>query len=307
MRRSWKPCPPPSQHGFTLVEVLLTIMIMGLILVSISELLQAARTTRDRIQNTQETQLAGPAILDMIERDLRGLLILDLPPSHHLRVVDRVSIGLDADSLDFITSSDNKQWTEDGDRWVRADWSEVGYRLRPNPENDDFLEFFRRESFGVDEEPFDGGNYTFLHDRVKHFDVQVFAEDGPDADPLEEWNTNPTDPETQGLPARIEIRLILELAPRLLREQVIINSTEKRTIEYRRVLRLPQSLRVDARDIPRLAIPSPDGGEAGGQEGAGEEGDEEGEGGDEGGEGGDSGQGGGGGGQDGPGGDKPGG
>jgi prepilin-type N-terminal cleavage/methylation domain-containing protein len=256
--------------GFTLIEVLVTLLIMGMMLVSISELLTAARTTRDRIQNTQETQLAGPAILDMIERDLRGLIILDLPPTSHLRVVDRVVIGLDADSLDFITSSDNTQWTEDGDRWVRADWSEVGYRLRPNPENDDFLELFRRDAFGVDQDPFDEGSYTFLHDRVKHFDIRVFTEDGPDAEPLEEWNTNPSDPETQGLPARLEIPLIQELAPRLLREQMIIDSIEKRTIEYRRVVRLPQSLRVAAKDIPRLGIPRR--GAAGGETGSGDEG-----------------------------------
>ena len=72
---------------------------------------------------------------------------------------------------------------------MRSDVHEVGYRLRPNPTDDDFLEIYRREDFGVDDEPFDGGNYTFLHDRVKRFDVQVFTEDGPDAEPLDDWGT----------------------------------------------------------------------------------------------------------------------
>lgn len=49
--------------GFTLVEVLVTLLIMGGIMVSMTQILGAARNTRDTIHNIQETQLAGPAIL----------------------------------------------------------------------------------------------------------------------------------------------------------------------------------------------------------------------------------------------------
>lgn len=241
--------------GFTLIEVLLTITIMALLLVAISEMLTATRNTRDSIQNMQETQLAGPAILDMIERDLRGVLTLNLPRTSNLRLNDRVLLGQDADRLDFITTNDNINWTENGDRWVRADCCEVGYCLRPNPDNDEFLELYRREQFGVDGEPFEGGNFTFLHDRVKSFDVRAFQEDGEEAEPLDEWNQNTTDPETQGLPARLEIVLVLELAPRLIREQLLFGTKEQRTIEYRRIWRIPESLRLELNAIPRLAIP----------------------------------------------------
>src|SRR5262249_15221466 len=57
-----------ARAGFTLVEVLLTLLIMGMIMVSMTQILTAARTSRDTIHNIQETELAGPAILDMIER-----------------------------------------------------------------------------------------------------------------------------------------------------------------------------------------------------------------------------------------------
>jgi type II secretion system protein J len=264
---------PVSRRGFTLVEVLLTMTIMALMLVAISQMLTAARTTRDVIQNVQETQLAGPAILDMIERDLRGLMTMDLPRTSEFRLKNRVVLGYDADGIDFITTTDNVNWTENGDRFVRADWCEVGYCLRPSPENDDFLELYRREDFGVDSEPFTGGTYTFLHDRVKSFDVRAFAEDGEDAEPIEEWNVDPTDPETQGLPARLEITMTLEIAPRLIREQLVIDSKEQRTIEYRRVIRIPEILRVAAQDIPRPAIPV-----AGGSASSGSNGETKGEG-----------------------------
>ena len=66
-----------ARAGFTLVEVLLTLLIMSMIMVSLTQILTAARTSRDTIHNIQETQLAGPAILDLVERDLRGLVTYD--------------------------------------------------------------------------------------------------------------------------------------------------------------------------------------------------------------------------------------
>jgi len=262
--------------GFTLAEVLVTLAIMSMLLASISQMLTAARNSRDTIQNIQETHLAGPAILDLVERDLRGLLVLGMAPEHQLRVEDRVALGFDADSLDFVTTTDGLQWRWEGDRAVRADWGEVGYRLRPNPENDDFLEIFRRESFGCDSkegEPFDEGGYTFLHDRVKGFDILVYPEDGPDAEPVDEWGMDPGDQETQGLPARLEITLTIELAPRIAKERLTAIPLNLRTVAYTRVVRLPQTLRVALQEVPRVGIPSPPStgpapGGAGGEPGA---------------------------------------
>ena len=64
--------PSRSCAAFTLVEVLVTLLIVGGIMLAITQILEAARVSRDTIHNIQETQLAGPAIMDLIERDLRG-------------------------------------------------------------------------------------------------------------------------------------------------------------------------------------------------------------------------------------------
>lgn len=235
--------------AFTLIEVLVTLLIVALIMVGMTELLSAARTSRDTIHNIQETQLAGPAILDLIERDIRALDVYDREPNKLLRVTQRVVLGHDADSLDFVATTDGMVPTEVDHRILRADCNEIGYRVRVNPQNDDFLELYRREDFGIDDEPFDGGAFTFLHDHVKHFDVLVFDEDGPDAEPLEEWGK---DDDHQGLPLRIEVRLTLELAPRVTGEQM---HADKRTMVYTRIIRLPQSLRDQLEIVPSPTIP----------------------------------------------------
>jgi prepilin-type N-terminal cleavage/methylation domain-containing protein len=244
------------RSGFTLIEVLLTLMIMGGIMVTLAQILTAARTSRDTIHNIQETQNAGPAILDFIERDLRGILTYDASRNAQLRVKNRVVFGFDSDSLDFVTTTDSLSIRTENDRFVRADANEVGYRLRPSPDNDQFLEMYRREGYGVDDKPFEGGNFLFLHDRVKGFDVQCFDEDGIDAEPIDEWGVQEND-EHIGLPARIEISLTLELAPRLVNEQLLVAPIDRRTIVYRRVIRLPESLRRAEDDIPVPVIPRP--------------------------------------------------
>jgi prepilin-type N-terminal cleavage/methylation domain-containing protein len=246
--------PLPRRAGFTLVEVLLTLLIMGGIMVAITQILSAARTSRDTIHNIQETQLAGPAILDMLERDLRSLSTYARTRQMQLRVKNRVMAGLDGDSIDFVCASKSRVLTAISDRFARSPLCEVGYRLRVNPSDDQFLEIWRREQFGVDEDPYEGGEYLFLHDRVKSFDIQVFSEDGPDAEPIEEWGTDRAE-ENIGLPTRIEVTLTLELAPRLVNEQVSFLPTDRRTLTYKRVIRLPESLRLDEDQIPVPVVP----------------------------------------------------
>lgn len=242
--------------GFTVVEVLLAIMIMGMMFTSITQLMTAAKNARDSVHNMQETQLAGPAVLDMLERDLRGIFTTGLPRSSWLRVTDRVVGGLDADRIDFITSTDSLiARIEDQEYPKRADVNEVGYMLRPNPRNDEFLEVYRREDFGIDEEPFDGGEFTFLSDQVKGFDIEVYFEDGPDVDPLDEWDSGSDDEEQTGLPAAVKLSITIELKPRIDRESLDPEQFRKRTVTYTRWVRLPQDLRFAAGQFPRLAIP----------------------------------------------------
>jgi len=263
-----------TNGGFTLIEVLLTLLIMGMLMLSMTQILTAARYSRDTIHNIQETQLAGPAIMDLIERDMRGLFTYNRGRAQHLRVVDRVMLGLDSDSLDFITTTDSKVLAEIDNRFIRADINEVGYRLRPSPESDEFLEIYRREDFGVDDEPFEGGRFVFLHDRVKSFEVQVYLEDGlDDNEPLDEWGVDERSPEV-GIPARVEVSMTLELQPRIMREQLRIVPLDRRTVTFRRVIRLSEALRAEEENLVVPLIPLPganpqSGGEQGGGAGGG--------------------------------------
>jgi len=271
MRNSLRRPGRRAAAGFTLAEVLVTILIMSGILVAITQILHTARISRDNIHNIQETQLAGPAILDLLERDVRGLLIYNRTRKDHIRVKNRIMLGANADSIDFVTTTDNLVGRYDGDRFLRSTINEIGYRLRPNPDYSDFLEIYRREDMGVDDLPFEGGEFVFLHDRVKNFDIQVFAEDGPDAEAYEDWGTD-EDGEEIGLPARLEITLTLELRQRIQREALRLMPDYMAEVTYRRVIRLPQDLRVAEEGIVVPLIPTAAAAEGSSGAGAGGEG-----------------------------------
>ena len=241
-----------GDRGFTLVEVLLVIVIMSMMFVSISKLMQAARRTRDTIHNFQEMQLAGPAVLELMIRDLRGVFTTSRPRNTWLQITDRTVNGQDADRIDFVTTTDSLVVNlSDGSENVRADVNEVGYMMRPNRDNDEFLEVYRREDFGVDDEPFDGGAYGLLHDRVKGFQIQVYEEDGVEAEPVDSWGD--VGDQYTGVPMRIEIELTVELAPKLTNEQLII---DRRTITYKRIVRPPSTLRMtqDTAVVPIIPV-----------------------------------------------------
>ncbi|MBM3989971.1 MAG: prepilin-type N-terminal cleavage/methylation domain-containing protein, partial [Planctomycetes bacterium] len=246
--------PRRPRSGFSLVEVLVALMIVSGIMLALTQLLEATRISRDTIHNIQETQLAGPAIMDLIERDLRGIMVYDREADQALRVKNRVLLGRDADRIDFVTTTDSLVLTEADRRLVRADVNEVGYALRLSPVDDEFLELYRREDFGIDDEPFDGGTYTFLHDHVKHLEIEVFDEDGPDVDGLDDWGDE--NEEDVGLPKRVEIRLTLELAPRLSHEQLRIAPADKRIVTYTRIVRFSEDLltQMEVQPVPVVPI-----------------------------------------------------
>jgi type II secretory pathway component PulJ len=241
--------PAAPRAGFSAVEVLLVLLIMSGIMLTITQILQTARGTRDLVHNVQELELAGPAILDQLERDLRALATFDREPAEWLVIESNVNQGLDADRIDFVSNTNSLVIFEGRERFLKADTNEVGYCLRENPRENDFLEIYRREDFGVDDEPLAGGRYTFLHDRVLGFDIQVYEKDGPDEEPLETWGTS--DDKKQGLPARIEVALTLELAPRILKEQL---RPMPRKVTYRRTIRFPEKLFVarQVQPVPRI-------------------------------------------------------
>lgn len=206
-----------GQAGFTLIEILVALLLTSLIMTSVFGVLHDALTARDHIHNVSQTQRTGPMILDMIEGDLKSIAPFNLGARKVLLGRKNSIGGSDADTIDFVItrSATNDFQVADGvlgkDRSVHAPLCEVGYRLRRNSREPVFLELWRREDPLVDEDPFTGGVYTKIYDKITNFRITYFPEVGSQSRAEDSWSTE----ETGVLPQRIHIEMQLEIEPRV--------------------------------------------------------------------------------------------
>jgi len=205
--------------GFTIVEVLIAMVIMALVMTSVVGVLHDCMVARDKIHNLSQVQRTGPLILDMIEADLRSITPYNIGGRKVLLGRNNSMRGSDADSLDLLVSRPglmefqkaDSGGEDNGPIRVHPPMVEVGYRLRQNPREPDFQELWRREDPYVDEDPYTGGTYSKLYDKIKNFNLTYYAEPGAAATSNDAWSTE----EKEMLPQRVEILLELEIEPRV--------------------------------------------------------------------------------------------
>lgn len=229
-----------SHRGFTLVEVLVTLAIMSLVMLALQYSLQSTMLTHDNVAIEIASVREGPKILDMIERDLRGLHCYNMKQTSILRGKEESHLGARGDRIDFITEVNSATRIKDPEspesarRMVATDINEVGYRLRPNPQMDDFLELYRREDLFVDDEPFEGGRYELVHNRVVRFQVSYVDQLGEEGEEEDEWDLE----DRQVLPAAIKIYMELQSSPDLVGGFADSQVLAQRVHTYTRVIPL---------------------------------------------------------------------
>ena len=209
--------PPTGRRapGFTLVELLVGITLLALLLTGVYTVAIGTVKAKRLIDETASIYTAGPEILDLIDKDLRGAYFHGVADMKAMKA-QRTSIGgTEVTILDLITTTNSKITKEVDDREVRSDVTEVGYRMRRNDEFSSVLELYRREQFFFDDELIKGGEYYLVYDRVRSLTIDFFEQQKEgettssiaNKDGKEAWDSK----DAKGLPRAA--RIILELAP----------------------------------------------------------------------------------------------
>ncbi len=267
--------PARSSRAFTLIEVTVTLALIGAIMATIYAVLYGTLTQKRIIEVKVQSSRIGPLLLDQIERDLRQTFAYNLAHGAVFKGEDNRIAGQDADKFSLVAQTPSTSALVEGEKPVFSAVNEVGYALTQSPENADFLILWRREDYYVDDEPLEGGKGTPLYRQIRGLDVTYYETLEEDADKLESW-----DSEVKGrLPAAMEIVLKLEVEPRASGAGLTAQELERREYSYRRWITFPNDLELTMAVRPAVPVPPEeeegDGAGGGGQSG---EGDGEGDG-----------------------------
>lgn len=242
------------RRGFTLMEVMIALAIMGMVMATVMQTVDQTRSAVDAIHNVMETENTGPLLLSTIRRDLESIAVYDAAEYKVLKGVNQTQIGAEADRLDLIVRSRGSVPIDLPSRIepVFAPINEVGYRLRQNPLRPDFLELYRREDPLVDEDPFRDGTFTLLYDRVISLDLRYTAE--PDYNPV--WVDSWDSFERESLPFAVDIFLEIEIQPRRSLESLNILGANRARLEFEDVVHFPEETRWRFRNRIHPQLPS---------------------------------------------------
>jgi len=227
-----KSCKNPDS-GFTLLEVMVSILIVSLVMTATYGVLFTTLDARDTIEKQNLEKKIGPAILDRIETDLSSAWCWNIHRNDVFFGESRIVSGERADYFHFISTQNSSHTIEQDGRPVRSDLTEVSYLLRQNPINPEKLQLWRRQDFHVDDKIAEGGLYELIYERIISFRVTYFADLHEDAERLEEWNAT----KRGRFPAAMEILLVMEIDPTL--SGYALDEMARDRLTYQRVVFMP--------------------------------------------------------------------
>ena len=133
----------PDSAGFTLLELMLAIGILGLILAMLWGSFSAVSHSKVHAENRLYTDEEGRAIMWQLSRELRGLAFTPVTPAHtFLNGEGHVQTGSAIDSISFSTFDSGHRKSLDTFGAERL----ISYSAAPNPEHSGWSILLRNES-----------------------------------------------------------------------------------------------------------------------------------------------------------------
>jgi type II secretory pathway pseudopilin PulG len=162
----------PQLRAFTLVEVLVTLMIGSLLVVSAVSATLALTTTRENVDRRVERSLAGRRAMEAVVAGLRNVRRDSTEP--HRRVVG-YSGGRDAgnDRIDLLVTSDVRVRPEGAE----SDQYELSFYLIRR-EGQRWPALVRRKDHALDEAPDDGGIVTVVAEGIAGLTFEYYGLEG---------------------------------------------------------------------------------------------------------------------------------
>ena len=180
--------------GFTLLEVVVAITVVAILVTFVYQILQNSVRGQTIVREGLRVPKLQNAILGPFVEDLRYLYWDGFADDTGFIGKHHEVGGMDADSIHFVTARPSRGvGSEEDDRRNRipSPITEVGYAVRRNEVESEYLEVWRREDWFVDDNPVRGGRYTLIYDKITTFHLQYFPipEENVSGEGVDEWDT----------------------------------------------------------------------------------------------------------------------
>jgi len=284
-----------SRRGFTLLELVLTMVITGLLLSSLTVIVMSTAEVKVKLESETRARKMGPAILEIISRDLRNAWATSKINSKTTVTTETTGTGGTGTTTDGATTTtsdatgaadigveglffkgEHKGGEDDAtdELWfvtsvdsymryhgIRSDLTEVGYYVAPDPDTG-LNRLYRREDFSIDKMPHEGGLGVKLTDRLVSFRVKYYekpeAEDDPTAyDEVVSGDDYVLDEWDSDDKNRLPYAVRIELVLDVTPLDAYNRKTERRLGVYETIVRLPDFPDLDDKfKLYQLALPS---------------------------------------------------
>ena len=207
---------PGADGGFSLIEVLLAIALLGILVSFYAGSIVQSMRMRERIAGTVRQFETMQGLMTRLENDVRGMYLevrrsaaVDAAgnasssedvPHTALVLEDNSASGASLDSLNFTSSANAVFFLEGGDHNEFAH-VEIGYEFVEDDQADDgSYRMLRRSDVTMDDDPMAGGAIYDVARGIRGFDVRVY-------DPVEKSWQDSWDSRDNGntMPAAIQL------------------------------------------------------------------------------------------------------
>jgi len=200
-----------SRRGFTLLEVMVSLGIIGLITVLIYGAINGMSRSRDNMNHIGQRYHEGRNAVARMSRELSSAYISAHVPYTQVQYVQQTAfVGNDSSSGDRVDFNAFVHL-----RLARnsheSDQAEVSYFLAPDPDQQGKVDLVRRESKYLDDDPGRGGIIQVMAEDVHSFNLQYM--DPLTSEWLEEWDSTQPAAQLGRLPTYVWIQLEIANGP----------------------------------------------------------------------------------------------
>ncbi|MBI4244686.1 MAG: prepilin-type N-terminal cleavage/methylation domain-containing protein [Planctomycetes bacterium] len=150
-----------TQSGFTLMELVMTVAIMGIIIAQTYTIINTTILTGEYVENKVYGSEVLPAIMSLMTDDLKNIVLYDLGQEKFLG--DQLSIA-------FYTMNPGFEFKDQKMNLVKL--SEVTYYLKDSPTDPKYKVLMRRLDTSADKDLKTGGNAIVVYDKIKSMEFE---------------------------------------------------------------------------------------------------------------------------------------